>query len=203
MTSKLRVNSVETHDGKGKGVLLYDYEGGVVIEEPSSLVRDGNKVYILSENTPTPYTMKGTGMPENGAFERLGEGNSGDSGGDNGDSGGGGGDPVVGLEPAEEPITLNLTNGWQVKNDYVTPAYYKDGNGIVHLQGAADGSNSTDKTVGVLPVGYRPKKMVGTITAMEGSPIPLLVTDEGRVHLYTDDLSSVGTGFLDGFYFRT
>lgn len=105
-------------------------------------------------------------------------------------SGGGGGD-------LESPKTASLKNGWTTSNIYDRPKYYKDSNGIVYLQGAADGSNSSSNTLFTLPYGYKPSSMVGTITAADGSPAPLLINDSGDVQIHKK-----GVGFLDGFFFR-
>ncbi|WGU94626.1 hypothetical protein QJQ58_29790 [Paenibacillus dendritiformis] len=59
-------------------------------------------------------------------------------------------------------ITPTLLNGWTLSSNGVFPArYYKDGVGIVHVNGIVTGG-ATETVVFRLPAGYRPKTTIRT-----------------------------------------
>jgi hypothetical protein len=55
----------------------------------------------------------------------------------------------------ESPISLPMSNGWvNYGSGFQGATYYKDRNGIVHLEGLI--KNGTSNVIAVLPAGYRP-----------------------------------------------
>lgn len=61
-------------------------------------------------------------------------------------------------QTVETPTDITLLNGWEVKDNWLAPRYYKDPFGQVHLAGVIKNTSSTFVSFGDLPAGYRPIK---------------------------------------------
>jgi hypothetical protein len=88
------------------------------------------------------------------------------------------------------PITLE--NGWlafETGEFGRTPAYSKDLEGFVHLEGELGGAGQTTNVLGTLPVGFRPPRGAWfTLGATNGSFDPqvvnLWITESGELAIY-------------------
>ena len=100
-------------------------------------------------------------------------------------------------------IAIPYATGWSAYGGaFLTPSFYIDGNGIVHLQGllAHAGSNSAGDIIGVLPVGYRPTAIqIYSVHTSVGEG-RLDVHPDGTMYLYFVTATFVS---LNGVYFRT
>jgi len=61
-------------------------------------------------------------------------------------------------------LSPTLTNGWANQGSVSPMNYMKDEFGFVHLRGIVNGTSKTSNVVFILPLGYRPFKVVGTAT---------------------------------------
>ncbi|MCM3290224.1 hypothetical protein M3661_08795 [Paenibacillus sp. MER 180] len=91
-------------------------------------------------------------------------------------------------------ITPTLLNDWKPYNDgYVNPRYYKDENGVVHLEGLIkDGLIAQSTSLFLLPTGYRPKgTLIFYVIGVEPGGVPrgvrIDVTAGGRVIITQND----------------
>lgn len=100
------------------------------------------------------------------------------------------------------PFTPSLQSGWSSAGiSYVSPAYSRDHNGRVYLQGAVQGG--TGSIVFTLPFGYRPPRGVGFIVPSSGQPMATLVNSDGTVTMPDYLFGSSNVAFLDGVTFLT
>ena len=81
----------------------------------------------------------------------------------------------------EEWKTLPLINGWSSESTYwgYDVKFFKDTIGIVHIDGYVDGSNSTNGTLGYMPVGYRPSRRISAAFTTGTSRVE--INSNGRV----------------------
>ena len=111
----------------------------------------------------------------------------------------------AGLKAAATPEARtipSLLNGWvSYGAPYLTPGYYKDPAGLVHLQGTVK-SGAVPSTVFTLPVGYRPPAdLPFSVAAVDSrtSTTRLEVRATGAVVLTSGASSETS---LNGVYFR-
>lgn len=100
-------------------------------------------------------------------------------------------------------IAPTLLNNWV---DYGAPltaaGYWKDADGVVHLQGAIKDGTATENTpLFVLPAGYRPAATVYGATVSNAAFGAVLIGSDGTVYI----VAGVNTAYfsLDGISFRT
>jgi hypothetical protein len=90
--------------------------------------------------------------------------------------------------PPASPIALNRTN-WSPNAGFATtaPAWYKDGSGIVHLQGAATqtvASGDNEGLIGSLPAAAAPARVIYTIVhTFNGTYADLVITPAGGIYI--------------------
>jgi len=103
--------------------------------------------------------------------------------------------------------TLTLRNGWSYADfDSFHAAYFKDGNGVVHLRGSAAGGTD-GAAVFQLPTGSRPKHTVWlTIYAFDGAAGGLEIKPTGKAFVFDttgSDTDVLGYSSFDGVTFPT
>lgn len=78
---------------------------------------------------------------------------------------------------------LSLQNGWVAFGGvYAEPRYYKDGSGVIHVEGLMKSGTTTSGTVvAVLPVGYRPDKTLMFFTGTNTGPATVEVHSSGNI----------------------
>jgi hypothetical protein len=79
--------------------------------------------------------------------------------------------------------TPTIGNGWVGTN----VSFYKDALGIVHLDGAVDGTAATGATIFTLPIGYRPTPNNAQLilTGTTGVSRSLIIHTDGSVTIPT------------------
>jgi hypothetical protein len=106
---------------------------------------------------------------------------------------------VIGL-PNQPPFQ----NGWSSTLDPADEglSFFKDGFGIVHLQGSAANVNPTTGTIFTLPAGYRPAKdLYFAVFGADGTTAAVQITGTGEVNVFGPAEKYVGLSnvtFLNG-----
>jgi hypothetical protein len=98
-------------------------------------------------------------------------------------------------------IALPFVNAWvSYDSTYNTGAYYRDGDGVVHLRGLIKSGTST--TICTLPIGFRPEGRVLTRCISNGYPASRIdITTSGVVTLEHSTYNAGWVG-LDGISFK-
>jgi len=102
--------------------------------------------------------------------------------------------------PAPTVHELSFGTGWGVSGFVARkPAYSKDAQGYVHLQGAAARSSGTGVTIGTLPSGFRPTELVYLTVYTAFDHLGTIVIDEeGNISFRSGETSFVS---LEGVTF--
>jgi hypothetical protein len=103
--------------------------------------------------------------------------------------------------PAPTVHPLSFGTGWGVSGFAARePAYSKDAQGYVHLQGAAARSSGTSGIIGTLPPGFRPSSLVYLTVYTAFDHLGTIVIDEsGNINYRSGEVSFVsleGVSFL-------
>ena len=102
------------------------------------------------------------------------------------------------IEPAHIVGATNqpaFQNGWSAALDGADEglSFYKDGFGIVHLQGSAGNVNPSTNTIFTLPAGYRPaKNLYFAVYGAGGSAAYVQITSTGQVNVIGPAQNYVG-----------
>jgi hypothetical protein len=95
---------------------------------------------------------------------------------------------IVCTVQTEEPIALQMINGWGATDVNASPGtYYKDVTGVVRLSGMIwKFTGPSQGFVTVLPVGYRPSKPEWFTVASQGGTADVVVFATGEVQVFED-----------------